>query len=279
MSDAYNTEDEIADILDKSEEEKTEILRSWVRQRRKSGDGGGSSSKRQKLKTPETQDVPDTNVRTRKDLSNDYLLPAEGCGPSPVELLDIEINKVISEHQKSGCSHRSDVAAPFVCLLQSTGYGKTRAILEFAKKKKRLVYLVLKDFAQSWKVPSAVANVLQQMQGMDDTLREKKWIKFLTAVQECAKKYDEPEKLYHSQFTDEVALGDFFGELQECWSKQISPERNPMRPSLKVDGEASSSNCDDTKRPTTRVLTERSHGRQETSPVRYFLRGSDTHRR
>jgi hypothetical protein len=77
----------------------------------------------------------------RHDLSCQYL---SGSGETPAALLQKGIDAIIEEHETAGdeCPHNSNVAAPLLCLLQSTGYGKTRALLELAKENKNpVVYL------------------------------------------------------------------------------------------------------------------------------------------
>lgn len=84
-------------------------------------------------------------------------------------------------------------------------------MLEFAKEK-RSVYLPWKVDA-SWTFPSVLLKTIAAVKEcVHHTERERKWEKFLTAVQNCAAKYKTARELYDAQFR---MFGCFYKELEK----------------------------------------------------------------
>jgi hypothetical protein len=155
---------------------------------------------------------------------------------APADLLSNGIEKMMED-----INDGVDVA-PFLFLCQSSGYGKTRAVLELAKKKKRVVYLPCEDLlvrwgdsTPGWSVPEALHTLLQELQNEDDAIIcERKWIKFLQAVIETADKYPNHTALYKSQVTETGSLGNFYKELNEIWRKAKAPTTSALHQSGKM---------------------------------------------
>mmetsp|Transcript_10059 Transcript_10059/g.22045 ORF Transcript_10059/g.22045 Transcript_10059/m.22045 type:complete len:765 (+) Transcript_10059:214-2508(+) len=175
----------------------------------------------------------------RKDLSASY---REGHGETPVDQLDKALDAIVEEHQdaRQECEHKSFAAAPFLCVLQSTGYGKTRAILRLAEtKKKKVVYFLMKNLNGSWQVPQVITSFLNSLResSADEYLMERKWIKFLNAVKQSVEqgKFDDSKALYNAQVTEEGAFGDFYHGLSKFWEKEETPRKKPIRSALKKE--------------------------------------------
>eukprot|EP00980_Cylindrotheca_fusiformis_P011015 scaffold2533_cov137-Cylindrotheca_fusiformis.AAC.3 len=168
----------------------------------------------------------------REQFLTQYLNPSEG-GMSAVDLLDQKIEQLIdySENDKN--------MAPFIFLLQSAGYGKTRTMLELARKKRRAVFLPCKvvpfvaDDSKSWKVPKSLEQMLRILENQsDDNLCVVKWIKFLEAVQESAESYRTPEELYNAQVMQGGKLGPFYKTLEDqYWPTPLKKDGQPVPPS------------------------------------------------
>jgi len=187
--------------------------------------------------------VKDRRDGKRDDMVAEYLVEGENqpaepdkLPPSnPVNVLDGQL-KLIIESSKDTNTH--DIA-PFVCLLQSTGHGKTRCVLELAKKgPKKVVYLPCKNMEdETWMVPSVLDSVIESIESEARNLNyrtcEKKWCKFLDAVEECVRKYEDLEALHYAQITKEGSLGPFYGELAAIWDEKTIPVKNPLRSCLK----------------------------------------------
>lgn len=175
----------------------------------------------------------------RKDLSGEYL---RGKGKLPSELLNEEVDAIIEDHQNdnNSCEHKSFAPAPFLAILQSTGYGKTRAMIELAKiSDKRVVYFLCKSLRESWRVPQVLQFLLGQMSNDDsvnEEIYERKWIKFMTVVQDLVgeEQYKQTGALYKAQITDDWELGQFYESLSERWDKATTPTKNALRPALKA---------------------------------------------
>ena len=187
------------------------------------------------------------NKSQREDLSGDYL---PGRGKLPSKLLDEELDAIIEEHESDDkkCDHKSFAAAPFLSILQSTGYGKTRAMVELAKTSdKRVVYLLCKSLAQSWRVPQVLQKILSDMsvdEATKEELYERKWLKFIDVVQDLvdASDYTNRGALYNGQITDKWELGQFYEDLLSRWDEATTPKKNVLRPALKARPSSDSKN-------------------------------------
>jgi len=184
--------------------------------------------------------------RKRRDLSGDYLTKRD---KNPSDLLNDELAAIIAEHEVGGneCAHKSLSAAPFISIVQSTGCGKTRAILQLAKsKRQKVVYLLCKSLDESWSAPRVLRTILHQMADDGENkeeLYERKWHNFFNVVQDLVKsKYDTPEALYEAQITGEWELGNFYEELFSAWEAATTPQKTPLRPVMKPTEHALQSN-------------------------------------
>jgi hypothetical protein len=162
---------------------------------------------------------------TRPDLEGEY---RGSEGSKPIDVLRLELESIIAESKRRAiedsqgnntCQHGP---APILCMLQSTGYGKTRAMIELAKEK-RVVYLLWKDIQDSWERPKVVRRVMQDF--IDPETRKyymyentfaRKWSMFLDAVKETADNYLTPKDLFDAQIKD-GAFDAFYGELLQNW--------------------------------------------------------------
>ena len=179
----------------------------------------------------------------RDDMVSEYLV--EGANqlakldklpPSnPVNVLDSQLTLLI---ESSKDTNGLDLA-PFVCLVQSTGHGKTRTVVELAKKgPKKIVYLPCKDMEdETWMIPSVLKSVIESInrEAANEHYRtcERKWCKFLDAVTECVGKYENHEELYYAQITKEGSLGSFYDQLKNIWDEKETRNKNPLRSCLK----------------------------------------------
>ena len=227
-----------------------------------------SPEKRQRLlelfqETEDTQETKDTgkdlstpsqrNIKREDGRREDLAVKYESCGDSdtPVDLLDNKLKDIIQEHKEARgeSDDTSTIAAPFLCVLQSTGCGKTRAILELAKTRRKLVYLIMKPDTHndgSWQVPSVIQQVKDRTDDAEEEICEKIWSKFFDALKECVtqEKYNSREKLYKAQITPEMALGEFYNDLEKSWRKVTTPDFSRVRPALKPGNNSPSSSLD-----------------------------------
>lgn len=154
----------------------------------------------------------DNDDCARKQFVTKYVTP-RGGGMSTVDLLNEEIDQLIADSKEQNM-------APFIFLLQSMGYGKTRAMLELAHQKRRVVFLpcrnlpALTDGSKSWKVPGSLQEMLHILRyQVDDNICESKWDKFLKAVQDSAEPYKTSKELFNAQLTEGGKLGPFYQAL------------------------------------------------------------------
>ena len=140
-------------------------------------------------------------------------------------LLENAIDQIITEHidyakkkeedpnYGNDDFHKARIAAPFQCLFQSAGYGKTRLMLEFARKyRHKVVYLLCKDL-ENWKVPEAVKYILR-IESDDEGILEREWEKFLLCIKAAVKDVtDLNDDLYSSQITEDFKFGDFYTKV------------------------------------------------------------------
>ena len=123
-------------------------------------------------------------------------------------------------------------------MCQSSGYGKTRGMLDFSRKR-RSVYLPCKVLpaisgqGTAWMVPTALNKVLESVHNLtenDIDIVELYWIKFIRAVKNVADKYDTSKKLLGAQITAEGKQGHFYTDLKIEYEKIASPGRGHPRP-------------------------------------------------
>lgn len=200
------------------------------------------------------QETKERNIKREDGKREDLAVKYESCGDSdtPVDLLDNKLKEIIQEHKEArGVSDdtSSTIAAPFLCVLQSTGCGKTRAILELAKTKRKLVYLIMKpdrNHDGSWQVPPVIQEVIDRTKVAEEEICEKIWSKFFDALKECVdqEKYNSRDKLYNAQITPEMTLGEFYNDLEKSWRKVMTQKVSRARPALKHGNDSPSSSLD-----------------------------------
>ena len=104
--------------------------------------------------------------------------------------------------------------APFVFLLQSTGYGKTRTVYQLAETYRKVVYL-------PWKgtMPKVVGKMKQLLKDANtDSRRMLLWDKILEAVQRCADHYPTADNLFEAHKSNE-----FYTRLEDSLAKAMTP--------------------------------------------------------
>ena len=149
---------------------------------------------------------------------------------NPVNVLDSQLTFIIESSKDTSGFH----IAPFVCLVQSTGQGKTRTVVELGKKgPKKIVYLPCKDMEDNtWMVPDVLKSVIQGIEHEAAQNKygicEKKWCKFLDAVTECVGRYEDHKALHDAQITQEGSLGSFYDRLKTIWDEKVTPKKNPL---------------------------------------------------
>lgn len=140
---------------------------------------------------------------------------------TPKELLLKEIQDIEGDES----------VAPFLVLLQSSGYGKTRTVLEVAKTRP-LVYLLCSKIEGGWSPPNVVKKFVNEIrQERDEENRNDIARMFLLAVIEAAEEYDDPTDLYNAQFAEDGTISTFFYEnLDKSWSelRSASPKRTDV---------------------------------------------------
>mmetsp|Transcript_47953 Transcript_47953/g.116611 ORF Transcript_47953/g.116611 Transcript_47953/m.116611 type:complete len:487 (+) Transcript_47953:119-1579(+) len=157
----------------------------------------------------------------REDLVTDYIHAApERNVVSAVDLLLTGISEIVT----------SKSAAPFLFLCQSSGYGKTRSMLDLGEKR-RLVYLPCKILPTisgngvAWKVPTALERMFESVRYQTDVvIVELYWIKLLKAIKKAADRYEKPEELRDAQVTKEGKQSHFYTELLKEYVKIQSPD-------------------------------------------------------
>ena len=143
---------------------------------------------------------------------------------SAVDLLEDDIHNII---------HGTSVA-PFIFLLQSMGYGKTKAVWDLAKKR-RVVYLPCKDIPTYsgdggwWRVPPSLRTMIDFLQDKrNEETCEYKWTKFLKGVKELAFSYNSEKDLYDAQITEDGKLGAFYDRLTYNPNGSPIDQRSPI---------------------------------------------------
>jgi hypothetical protein len=118
--------------------------------------------------------------------------------------------------------------APFLAIVQSSGYGKTRTIFEVAKER-RVVYLLCSDIRGGLQSPVVVNTFINEIKAPVKTeFRERRAVKFLKAVVECAEQHKMPKDLFDAQFTD-AKFGGFYDDLDKAFQKATTPPSSPVK--------------------------------------------------
>lgn len=119
----------------------------------------------------------------------------------------IPLRKQLEEIQEN---HRT---APFLAVVQSSGYGKTRLMLDLAKER-RVVYLLCSDIRGGWNAPDVVKNFIEKMRNLVTTeQRKKEAARFLRAVSTVAATYETTDALLKAQFDKDGKLHEFYDKL------------------------------------------------------------------
>mmetsp|Transcript_62147 Transcript_62147/g.151598 ORF Transcript_62147/g.151598 Transcript_62147/m.151598 type:complete len:865 (+) Transcript_62147:142-2736(+) len=223
----------------------------------------------------ETERLP--SMERREDFQTEYIERNEeddaAVFAGPIRLLKERIDRIIEETSAAFESSQNPSRtgsettemefpepvmfwAPFLCIVQSSGYGKTRAVIELARQgHKRVVYIPCKKECTNettWTVPGVVSEVIAEVNNKKDDadLCMRKWDKFLQAVQECTKKYDTPKTLIESQIDGEGRLGEFYREVYNEWKKKTTPTTNRVKPVVGI-----LKSGDDTKDENPKTVT------------------------
>ena len=119
--------------------------------------------------------------------------------------------------------------APFLVLVQSSGYGKTRTVLEVAKTQ-RAVYLLCSDTNGGWSRPTVMAAFVERITTEpDEDIRSDIARNFLQAVIRTAERHDSPMDLFNAQFTADGYFSGFYHELENSWKDSHSTFTEPIR--------------------------------------------------
>jgi len=118
--------------------------------------------------------------------------------------------------------------APFLAIVQSSGYGKTRTILEVAKAR-RVVYLLCSDIKGGLQSPAVVDNFVKEITAAEKTeFRERRAETFLRCVVHCAEPYEMAEGLFKAQFT-RASFGSFYDDLATTVEQATTPPTSPIK--------------------------------------------------
>mmetsp|Transcript_29673 Transcript_29673/g.71840 ORF Transcript_29673/g.71840 Transcript_29673/m.71840 type:complete len:766 (+) Transcript_29673:258-2555(+) len=178
----------------------------------------------QKLKEVESQQkIPETPRTTAHEIQRAIERPysTEGSETAPDVLLDNELTKIVEETDRVPGGHLDgSEPAPFVCLLQSTGYGKTRAVLRLAETKRKVVYLPWKaKNNNNNEMPKVLISVKAMLSNANtDPRRMLLWDIVLGAVEQCADECKSPQDLFEAQKS-----GIFYTKLEDRLHKSVTP--------------------------------------------------------
>ena len=122
-----------------------------------------------------------------------------------------------------------DELAPFLAIVQSSGYGKTRTLLDVARER-RVVYLLCSNIRGGLQAPAVASDFLKRIREKTSTeFREKEACKYLQAVVGSAAAYQTAEQLFDAQFTLNGGLkNDFYGVLADAYKKSQTPQSSPV---------------------------------------------------
>ena len=128
----------------------------------------------------------------------------------------------------------ASATAPFLAIVQSSGYGKTKTVLDLARYKRRVVYLLCNGISHGWQRSKVMGNFIEYFK----TAKDKNEVArhFLNAVLDAAEKYESPEALYKAQINEDGSFGGFYQELDKKWEerKRSSPSRSTKEKSLLI---------------------------------------------
>ena len=133
-------------------------------------------------------------------------------------------------HEIEGTS----ATAPFLAIVQSSGYGKTKTVLDLARYKRRVVYLLCNGISYGWQRSKAMGDFIECFKTATDKNNVARH--FLNAVLDAAEKYESPEALYKAQINADGSFGAFYQELEEKWveREKASPSRSKKEKSLLI---------------------------------------------
>jgi len=160
---------------------------------------------------------PASSSKDKMDIESDQTDSSSSKVDTMPDLMMVASNRRPKESLLQSISdvERNKDLAPFLTLVQSSGYGKTKTMLEVAKTR-RVVYLLCSNINGGWTPPKVVNDFVTEIKsGKTDTERRGIASQFLQAVAATAGEYSKPQKLYDAQFTSEGAFSKFYNDLDK----------------------------------------------------------------
>ena len=128
--------------------------------------------------------------------------------------------------------------APFLVLLQSPRYGKTRAVLDVARTR-RVVYLLCSDVNGGWSCPTVMATFVKSITTeRDEDERNAIARAFLHSITLTAQKYDSPMDLFNAQFTQDGGFSFFYHKLGKTWKDSRATVTEPTKITLEDESKS-----------------------------------------
>nr|XP_047145538.1 uncharacterized protein LOC105848676 isoform X2 [Hydra vulgaris] len=119
--------------------------------------------------------------------------------------------------------------APFIVILQSSGYGKTRSLLELANKRK-LVYLLCQDIPGGFKTPDIIQAFLKRCDQCNSQQGvERVCSKLFEAIDIVTSQYKTAVLLKQAQISKEGKFGEFYDNIFKVWQKLHTPLTSPVK--------------------------------------------------
>ena len=146
------------------------------------------------------------------------------------DLVERISNFTATDHLRNRLNELYSVKAPFLVIVQSSGYGKTRTVLELCRER-RAVYLLCHDIEGGLSSPSVIQSMIQRIfdNKNDKDSRERIASKMLECITLCASKYATPADLFNAQLLSSGEFGPFYSELKTEWERKRTPDVSPLK--------------------------------------------------
>jgi len=184
------------------------------------------------------QEAPEEYEPEKLSLFGEKILASTAIDLCNISYIDVGVVPALKDKIKQ--IETNAFCAPFVVVVQSSGYGKTRAILELGLERK-VVYLLWSRIAGGMHVPHVIETVkrrfgLQNKEAYPVDILERVACKLLTTIVEMMGEFS-AEDLRKSQFTKDGNFGPFYKCLEEKFKENLTPPTSPCKENEKLPEE------------------------------------------
>lgn len=161
----------------------------------------------------------------------DLFVEDDSFSSAPQDLVNKKLDELITN--LDDCNSVGNFAS-FLTIVQSSGYGKTRTVLDVARKR-RVVYFLCDNISGGLERPPVVREFINSIYEGDSTKQSQaRAEKLLDCVRKCAAKFRTPTELFDSQFDNN---GDFKKGKESFYSllhNELEDATIPLSPQIPI---------------------------------------------